>query len=82
MREERCNETSRGFQDEEGPCTSYQQQKEPVLHRDPKRSTMSTFFEEEGEIHGYGENLDHEILSDYLVDYKSQSRIFKENLTL
>ena len=80
MRMERCNETSRGFQDEEGPCTSYQQQRKLVLHRAPKKYTMSTFLEEEGEIHGG--NLDNEILSEYVAEYKSQSRAFKENLTL
>ena len=43
---------------------------------------MSTFFEEEGERHGDGGNLDHDILSDYLAEYKSQSRDFKDNITL
>ena len=43
---------------------------------------MSTFFEEEGERHGYGGNLYHEILSEYLAEYKSQPRSFKENLSL
>ena len=77
-----CNETSKGFQEEEIPYTSYQQKKEPVLHRAPKKHTMPFSFGEEDKRHGYGGHLDHEILSDYLAEYKSQRRAFKENLTL
>ena len=79
---ERNNETSLGFQDEEGPCASYQQKKKPVLHRAPKQYTMPFSFEEEGKRHGDGGHLDHEILSEYLAEYKSQTNAFKENLTL
>ena len=65
-RMDKFNETSRGFQDEEGPCNSYQQKRQPVFHRSPNRYSMSTLFEEEGERHGDGGNLDHEILSEYI----------------
>ena len=83
IRMERNNETSVGFQDEEGPCTSYQQKKEPVLNRAPKKYTMPFYFEEEEDKrHGDGGNLGHDILSECLAEYKSQSRSFKENLTL
>ena len=42
---EKRNETTLGFQDEEAPCTSYQQNKEAVLHRAPKKRTMPSPFE-------------------------------------
>ena len=72
MKEERCNEIPRGFQEgescsetsrrfqeeEEDPCTSYS-------HR----------VSEEQEDH-----LEHEILSGYLVEYKCQPRASKETL--
>ena len=45
-RRERQRETSRRFQDEEVPNTSYQQQRRPKNHRSPHRFTMPTFFEE------------------------------------
>ena len=79
---DKSNETTLGFQDEEGPCTSYQQKKNLVLHRAPKKHTMPFPFEEEDKRHGDGGHLDHEILSEYLAEYKSQPRAFKENLTL
>ena len=82
MREERCNETSRGFQDEEGPCASYKHKKELLFHRAPNKYAIPFPFEAEDKRHGDGGNLDHEILSEYLAEYKSQSRAFKENLTL
>ena len=52
---ERNNETSLGFQDEEGPCTSYQQKEEPVLHRAPKKHAMPFPFEGKEKRHGDGE---------------------------
>ena len=61
MKEERCNETSKGFQEEEGPCTSHQQKKEPVLQRAHKQYTIPFSFEEEDKMHGDGGHLDHEI---------------------
>ena len=39
-------------------------------------------FEEEDKRHGDGGHLEHEILSGYLAEYKSQHRAFKETLTL
>ena len=45
-RRERKIETSRRFQDEEGPSTSFQQQRRPENHRSPHGSIMATFFEE------------------------------------
>ena len=39
---------------------------------------MSTSFSEEGERHEDGGNLDHEILSEYLAEYKPEPRAFKE----
>ena len=60
---EKRSETTLGFQDEEGPCTSYQQKGDPVLHRAPKKHTMPFHFEEEDKRHGDGGHLDHEILS-------------------
>ena len=79
---EKRNESTLGLQDEECPCNSYNQKEEPVLHRAPKKHAMPFPFEGEDKRHGDGGNLDHEILSDCLVEYKSQSRAFKENLTL
>ena len=43
---------------------------------------MPFSFKEENKRHGDGGHLDHEILSKYLAEYKSQPRAFKENLTL
>ena len=79
-RMERSNETIIGFQDGEGPCTSYQQKEDLVFHRDPNKHAMPFPFEEKR--HEDGEHLYHEILSEYLAEYKSQPRAFKENLTL
>ena len=79
---EKINETTLGFQDEEGPCTSYQQKKDLILHRAPKKHTMPFSFGEEDKRHGYGGHLDHEILNEYIIEYKSQPRAFKENLNL
>ena len=62
MRSERKKETSRRFQNEEGPITSYQQQKKLVMQRAPQYSTMSTLFEEESEWNGDGGNLEYETL--------------------
>ena len=39
-------------------------------------------FGEEDKKHGEGGHLEHEILSRYLAEYKSQPRAFKETLTL
>ena len=52
---EKSNETTLRFQDEEGPCTSYQQKEDPVLHRAPKKQTMAFSFEDKR--HGYGQHL-------------------------
>ena len=76
------SDTTLGFQDEEGPCTSYEKKKYLVLHRAPKKNCMPLPFEREEKRHGDGGHLDHEILSEYLAKYKSQPRAFKENLTL
>ena len=76
----RCNETFRGFQEEEGPCTSYSQKKEPMLKQAPKNYTSPFPFEEEEKRHGDGGHLENEILSGYLAEYKSQPRAFKETL--
>ena len=43
-RMEKRSETTLGFQDEEGPCTSYQQNEDPELHRAPKKHTMAFSF--------------------------------------
>lgn len=43
---------------------------------------MSTFLAEGYEWHGDGGYLENETLSNYLAEYKSQSRAFKENITL
>ena len=53
---EKNHETTLGFQDEEGPCTSYQQKEEPVLHRAPKKHAMPFPFEDKR--HEDGGNLD------------------------
>ena len=34
MKEERCQETPRGFQEEEGPCTSYSHKEENKKHEE------------------------------------------------
>ena len=80
MRRERKKETSRGFQNGEVPSTSYQHYKQSMVHKVPQRPSMPTFLAEGNEWHGYGGYLEHETLSDYLLEYKSQSREFKENL--
>ena len=80
IRMEKRSETTLGFQYEEGPCTSYQQKEDPIFHRAPKKHTLAFYFEDKR--HRDGEHLDHEILSEYLAEYKSQPRAFKENLTL
>ena len=59
MKEKRCQETPRGFQEEEGPCTSYSHKEEDKKH---------------------GGHLDHQILIEYLFQYKSQPRASKETL--
>ena len=51
---ERQKEDPRRRFEEEGPSTSYQQQRKPENHRYPHRSTMPTFFEE-GEWYSHGE---------------------------
>ena len=63
---EKRSEATLGFQDEEGPCTSYQQKEDPVFHRAPKKHPMPIYFEDNK--HGDGGNLDHEILSEYLAE--------------
>ena len=78
--EKRCSETSRGFQEEEGPCSFYSRNEEPILQKAPKHYTFPFPFEEEDKIHGDGGHLEHEILSGYLVEYKSQPKDFKETL--
>ena len=60
MKEKRCQETPRGFQEEEGPCTSYSHKEEDQWH---------------------GRHLEHQILSEYLVEYSTQPRAFKETLS-
>ena len=68
MRREMQRETLIGFRNEEGPITSYQQHKKPTMHRAPQQSTMSTFFQEEGEWHGDGGKLEYETLIKYLAE--------------
>ena len=51
-----------------------------VLHKAPKKHAMSFFFQDKR--HRDEGNYDHEILSEYLVEYKSQPRSIKKNLTL
>ena len=43
---EKRSETTLGFQNEEGPCTSYQQKEDHVLHRAPKKHAMPFSFED------------------------------------
>ena len=43
------------------------------------KHTMPFSFEEEEKRHGDVGHLDHEILSEYLVEYKSQPRAFKDS---
>ena len=45
-RRERQRETSIRFQDEEGPNTSFQQQRRPENQKTSHYSTRSTFFDE------------------------------------
>ena len=47
---EKRSETTLGFQDEEGPCTSYQQKEDLVLHRALKKRAMP--FSIEDKIYG------------------------------
>ena len=68
MRRERKKETSRMFQNEEGPRTSYQQNKQLTMQRAPHHSSMSTFFAEGHEGHGDGGYLEHETLRNYLAE--------------
>ena len=51
-----------------------------VLQRAPKKHARPFPFEEEDKRHGDGGHLDHDILSEYLGEYKCQPRAFKENL--
>ena len=60
---------------------SYQQYKKLVVQKVPQCHTMPTFLAEGNEWHGDGGYLEHETLSDYLAEYKSQYIAFKENLT-
>ena len=60
MKEKRCQETPRGFQEEEEPCTSDSHEEEDK---------------------GHGRHLEHQILIEYLVEHKTQSRASKETLT-
>ena len=46
MNNEGQKEDPRRIFDEEGPSTSYQQQRKPESHRSPHRSTMPMFFQE------------------------------------
>ena len=82
MRKERKKETSRGFQNGEGLSTSYEHYKQPMVQKVPQHPTMPTFLAEGNEWHGDGGYLEHETLSDYLAEYSSQSRAFKENINL
>ena len=51
---EKIHETPLGFQDEEGPCTSYKKKEDLVFHRGPKKNAMPFSFEEGDKMHGYG----------------------------
>ena len=72
------SETSRGF--EEAPFISYDKKRKQVLQRDPKNWTIPFPFENKDKLQEDGGHLDHKILSEYLVEYKSQPRAFKETL--
>ena len=63
-RRERKRETSTRFQDEEGPNTSFQQQRRLEKQKASHYSTRSTFFEKEY-LYEYDEGLGNETLSDY-----------------
>ena len=69
-RREGKRETSRRFQDEEGPNTYFQQQRRPKKQRASHYSTRSTFFEKE-DWSEYDEGLGHETISEYLSEYNS-----------
>ena len=78
--ERRSSETYREFQEEEEPCTSYDQKRRPVMWRDPNNWNLPFTFEKEDKLQKYRGHLDHKILKEYLVEYKSQPRAFKETL--
>ena len=69
-RRERQRETSRRFQDEEGPNTYFQQQRRPKKQRASHYSTRSILFDEKEDWYEYVEYLGHETLSEYLSEYK------------
>ena len=73
------SETSRGF--EEAPCTSYDKKMKQVLQRDPNNWTIPFPFENKEKMKKYGGHLDHNILSEYLVEYRSQPIAFKETIS-
>ena len=68
MRRGRQRETSRGFQNEEGPRTSYQQHKQPTMQRAPQHFSISSFLAEGDEWHGDGGYLENETPSTYLAE--------------
>ena len=70
MRRERQKETSRGFQNGEGPSTSYHQYKQLAVQKVPQCPTMPTFLVEINEWHGDGGYLEHDTLTDYIAEYK------------
>ena len=68
MGRERKKETLRGFHNGKGLSTSYQQYKQLMVEKVPQYPTMPTFILEGNEWHGDGGYLEHETLSDYLVE--------------
>ena len=81
-RREGKRETSRRFQDEEGPNTSFQNQRSPEKQGASYHSNRSTFFDEREDWSKYDEGLGHETLSKYLTEYKSQPKSLKDNISL
>ena len=59
-RRERQRETSRRFQEEEGPNTFFQQQGRSNKQRSSNYSTRSTFFDEKEEWYEYDGDLGHD----------------------
>ena len=80
-RRERQRETPRRFEDEEGPNTSFQQQRRPEKKTASHYSIRSTFFEKEDQSE-CDEGLGHETLSEYISEYKSHPKALKENISL
>ena len=65
MRRKRQRETSIRFQDEEGPNTSFQQQRRLKKKTTSHYSTRSTFFDKE-DWSEYDEGLGNENVSEYM----------------